>query len=465
LRRDRSGTGRAPLKRGLDLLLVVPGILLISPLLAVLALLIRITSGPPVLFQQQRTGVLGKPFTLLKFRTMNEERDKKGRLLPDGERLSGLGYFLRRTSLDELPTLINVIKGDMSLVGPRPLITDYLERYSPEQMRRHLAKPGITGWNQINGRNALSWEEKFAQDVWYVDNWSLWLDLADERPRPRFPYEWSWSLHPSVLLGTGLLGALYFYGIGPLRRRQGWGPPASPWQILSFCTALVVLLVSLNGPVHDLSDYYLFSVHMVQHLLLSLVAPPLLLLGTPAWLARTLLRPRFLFYIVKRLSRPLPALLLFNLVIALTHWTVVVDLAARSEIAHFSFHAALFGTALLMWMPVASPLIELPRLPYPGQMLYLFAQSLVPTVPASFLTFGSTPLYQVYADAPRTFGISAITDQRLAGLFMKIVGGLVLWSVIAVLFFRWHAQESADGSDALQWRDLEHDLSRMRLSQ
>lgn len=164
-------------KRALDLSLVVPGILLISPLLAVLGLLVRLTVGRPVLFRQQRTGLLGQPFTLLKFRTMNNQRDPKGALLPDGERLSGIGRLLRRTSLDELPTLINVINGDMSLVGPRPLITDYLDRYSSEQSRRHLMKPGITGWNQINGRNALSWEEKFAQDVWYVDNWSLWLDL------------------------------------------------------------------------------------------------------------------------------------------------------------------------------------------------------------------------------------------------------------------------------------------------
>jgi sugar transferase EpsL len=165
------------LKRGFDLILVVPGIVLIAPLLAVLALLIRLSLGRPVLFRQQRTGLFGQPFTLLKFRTMNDQRDSTGTLLPDGERLSGIGRFLRRTSLDELPTLINVIKGDMSLVGPRPLITDYLTRYSPEQMRRHLVNPGITGWNQINGRNALSWEEKFAQDVWYVDNWSLWLDI------------------------------------------------------------------------------------------------------------------------------------------------------------------------------------------------------------------------------------------------------------------------------------------------
>jgi sugar transferase EpsL len=164
-------------KRALDLFLVVPGTVLVSPLLVVLTGLVRLTLGRPVFFRQQRTGLLGKPFTLLKFRTMNNRRDSTGTLLPDGERLSGIGRFLRRTSLDELPTLINVIKGDMSLVGPRPLITDYLDRYSPEQMRRHLVKPGITGWNQVNGRNALSWEEKFAQDVWYVDNWSLWLDL------------------------------------------------------------------------------------------------------------------------------------------------------------------------------------------------------------------------------------------------------------------------------------------------
>ena len=172
----RGARGRF-IKRVLDILLVVPGILLISPLLGVLALLVRLTLGRPVFFRQQRTGLYGKPFILLKFRTMTDEKDSKGRLLPDGERLRGIGRFLRRRSLDELPTLINVIKGEMSLVGPRPLITDYLNRYSAEQMRRHLVKPGITGWNQINGRNALSWEEKFAQDVWYVDNRSLWLDL------------------------------------------------------------------------------------------------------------------------------------------------------------------------------------------------------------------------------------------------------------------------------------------------
>lgn len=171
------GRGGAFTKRALDIILVTPGITVLSPLLAVVAGMVRITLGRPVLFRQRRSGLHGKPFTLLKFRTMSDARDSRGNLLPDSRRLTRLGRFLRRASLDELPTLMNVVRGDMSLVGPRPLITDYLDRYSPEQIRRLEVKPGITGWNQINGRNSLSWEEKFAQDVWYVDNRSLWLDV------------------------------------------------------------------------------------------------------------------------------------------------------------------------------------------------------------------------------------------------------------------------------------------------
>jgi sugar transferase EpsL len=165
------------LKRVLDLVLVVPGIILLSPVLAAVALVVRLTMGRPVLFRQPRSGFHGKPFTILKFRTMNEARDKYGNMLSDDERVTRLGRFLRGSSLDELPELFNVLKGDMSLVGPRPLRTDYLPRYSPEQRRRHDVRPGITGWTQVNGRNTLTWEEKFALDVWYVDNWSLKLDL------------------------------------------------------------------------------------------------------------------------------------------------------------------------------------------------------------------------------------------------------------------------------------------------
>jgi lipopolysaccharide/colanic/teichoic acid biosynthesis glycosyltransferase len=166
-----------PVKRLIDVVGALAGMLVLSPILAAIAAAVRVRMGSPVLFRQQRPGRHGKPFTILKFRTMSDARDASGQLLPDAERLSTFGRVLRSTSLDELPELLNVLKGDMSLVGPRPLLTHYLERYSPEQLRRHEVKPGITGWAQVNGRNALTWEHKLALDVWYVDHQSLWLDL------------------------------------------------------------------------------------------------------------------------------------------------------------------------------------------------------------------------------------------------------------------------------------------------
>ncbi len=164
-------------KRLFDLTLSLAALLLLCPVLAALALIVRVQLGAPVLFRQTRPGLRGKLFTLYKFRTMTGARDAQGNLLPDAERLTRFGRFLRSTSLDELPELFNVLKGEMSLVGPRPLLTQYLERYTPEQMRRHAVLPGITGWAQVNGRNALSWEQKFALDVWYVDHQSIRLDL------------------------------------------------------------------------------------------------------------------------------------------------------------------------------------------------------------------------------------------------------------------------------------------------
>jgi len=164
-------------KRIFDLALTIPTFLIFSPVIIFIAVIIRITMGPSVFFYQIRSGLDGKPFRIYKFRTMNKSFDEYGRLLPDRDRITRLGKMLRSTSLDELPELFKVVRGDMSLVGPRPLLMQYLDLYTPEQARRHEVKPGITGWAQVNGRNAITWEQKFEYDVWYVDNHSLRLDL------------------------------------------------------------------------------------------------------------------------------------------------------------------------------------------------------------------------------------------------------------------------------------------------
>jgi sugar transferase EpsL len=164
-------------KRAVDGTVATIGLVVLSPVMLSVAAVVGIRLGSPVLFRQDRIGVGGQPFQLRKFRTMTDERDESGELLPDVSRLTNVGRMLRRTSLDELPELWNVIRGDMSLVGPRPLPVRYLDRYTPEQARRHEVRPGITGWAQINGRNSTTWDERLAMDVWYVDNRSLVLDL------------------------------------------------------------------------------------------------------------------------------------------------------------------------------------------------------------------------------------------------------------------------------------------------
>jgi lipopolysaccharide/colanic/teichoic acid biosynthesis glycosyltransferase len=164
-------------KRLLDFVAALTALLLLWPLMLAVAVALMLTTGRPALFTQERPGLHGRIFKIYKFRSMTDARDAEGNLLPDAERLTPVGRFIRKTSLDELPQLFNVLKGELSLVGPRPLLVRYLPRYTPDQARRHDVMPGITGWAQVNGRNAISWEEKFALDVWYVDHWSLGLDL------------------------------------------------------------------------------------------------------------------------------------------------------------------------------------------------------------------------------------------------------------------------------------------------
>jgi putative membrane protein len=269
-----------------------------------------------------------------------------------------------------------------------------------------------------------------------------------------------WNLHPDALAVGLVLEGAYLWALARL------GPSAVPpdeprasrRQVIWFSSGVLVILAASLWPIHDLSERYLLSAHMVQHTLISLVAPPMLLLGMPAWLLRRVLAPRPLRAVVRQLTRPIIALVVLNTVIVLTHWPAVMNLMLRDHPLHLVGHLFLFLSATAMWWPVVSPLPEMPTLSYPGRMLYLFLQSIVPTVPASFLTFGSQPLYSFYATAPRIWGVSVLTDQTVAGLIMKLLGGAILWTVLAVVFFKWYLVEQQDGWDELKWRDVERDV-------
>lgn len=275
---------------------------------------------------------------------------------------------------------------------------------------------------------------------------------------------WEWHPHPEVWLLVFGLAAAYVIGLRRLGPRyvEPGERPATRMQVGAFFGGIGALWLAADWPVHELADGFLYSAHMVQHLLLTLVAPPLLLAGTPDWMARRLLsRPKALMGAVSRLTRPLPALLIFNGVLIASHWPLVVDATLRSQPLHIGVHWALLAAAVLMWVPVFSPLPELPRISYPAQMLYLFLQTILPTVPASFLTFASAPIYRFYETVPRFFPMSVVDDQRVAGLIMKLGGGFLLWAVIAYLFFRWSSREERpDRTDVLEWQQVERELNR-----
>jgi putative membrane protein len=272
----------------------------------------------------------------------------------------------------------------------------------------------------------------------------------------------AWHPHVDVWALIGALGLLYVLAVRRERARQPGDQVVSRAQAASFAGALGVMFLASDWPLHDVAEGYLYSAHMVQHLLLTLVVALLLVAGTPVWMARNILGSGRLLRTVRTLSRPVCALIEFNVVLVLSHWPVIVEATVRHHPLHFVAHAVLLGSAVLMWMPVASPLPEIPRIRPPVQMLYLFLQTIVPTVPASFLTFNDKPLYRIYATFPRLWGISALTDQQTAGLIMKIVGGLYLWLIIAVIFFRWYASEEREDKAAregvLMWDDVEQEL-------
>jgi len=277
---------------------------------------------------------------------------------------------------------------------------------------------------------------------------------------------WTIQAHPEILLPLFGLAGGYIWAMAKLGPRYAPDPdhPATPQQFTLFLVGIVSLLVVLVGPVHAIAEDYWYSMHMAQHLVVTLIAPPLLLLGTPAWLAQLILRPAPVLGVARWVSRAIPALLIFNGIVLLTHLPSVVELIMTREIAHSAAHGALFWGAVVMWMPMCSPHPEIPRISYPSQMMYLFAQSILPTVPASFLTFSTEPLYAFYEQAPRLAGLDAITDQRIGGLIMKLLGGFYLWGIITVVFFRWYARDEAENTHVLNWPTVERELEDMGLT-
>jgi len=255
------------------------------------------------------------------------------------------------------------------------------------------------------------------------------------------PFVPEWSLHPTVLIGVGLLGALYFYGVGPLRRRKALGPPAEPWRPFCFVLGLVVVLVSLNGPIHDLSDSYLFSIHMAQHLLLTMALPPLLIAGTPGWLIDAAARPPLARAVGRFLTRPVVAGILFSATLLVWHTVDAYDLMMRNHNVHVLTHLTFMATAVLLWWPVTSPSATLPRLGPGMGMLYLFLVQIPMQILGAIITFADAPLYPWYSSAPRTWGLSPLDDQKLGGLLMWIPGNLWIWGAMSVLFFAWARQE------------------------
>jgi putative membrane protein len=244
-----------------------------------------------------------------------------------------------------------------------------------------------------------------------------------------------WDLHPSVVIGLVLLGGLYAF-LGGLK--------APRRHVASFAAALLVLFVALNGPLHNLSDVYLFSAHMAQHLLLTLLFPPLLLYGTPAWVVRWILAslPGWLTALARVATRPVVAAAVFTAPIVLWHVPVFYEAALRNHNLHILQHLVFLTTAVIMWWPVLSPVPELPRIPYPGQMLYLFLLGLPMSITGALITLSDSVLYPFYAEAPRVSqDLGALPDQQIGGLLMWVVGGLALWGAMTVVWFRWSVWE------------------------
>lgn len=275
------------------------------------------------------------------------------------------------------------------------------------------------------------------------------------------PDFWRWVPHPEVWLLVGSLAGLYAYAgrvIGPKVVPAGT-PPVSRSQRRWFAFGIVLLWLAADWPMHDIGEEYLYFVHMTQHLLLTLVVPAVMLLATPTWLARLVVGDGRVDRWVHRLARPVPAGIAFSALTLLTHAQIVVNTSADNGLFHYGVHTALVSSALLFWIPVCGPFPEL-RISAPAQMIYLFVASIVPTVPGAWLTFAEGAVYHSYDIPARLWGVSVTSDQQVAGLLMKLVGGTFLWVIIAIVFFRWasHHEASRGGTGLLTFDEVQREF-------
>jgi putative membrane protein len=267
---------------------------------------------------------------------------------------------------------------------------------------------------------------------------------------PFSQFTWlEWSIHPSTVIGLAVLGAVYLWRARAASATQ----PISGLRKISFFSALFVIFAALNGPIHDLSDTYLFSAHMVQHLMLTMAMPPLLIAGVPGWMIRPLLGNRIIGAIARRVTRPITCYVIFNLVIAGWHLPVFYNAAMDHHAIHIIEHLMFMVAAVLMWWPLTSQLPELPRLAYPGQMLYSFLMTLPMSVVAVYISMADEVLYPHYASAPRIFPLSPMDDQLLGGLIMWIPGGLIFMLIMSVIFYKWSARGEDNAAAAqVDWK-------------
>ncbi len=257
---------------------------------------------------------------------------------------------------------------------------------------------------------------------------------------------WEWHWHTDLYSGLLLFAGLYLLYVGPLRGRLVWADVVKPtrWQVISFLTAVGVMLFSLAGPIHELSDNYLFSAHMVQHSLITLVVPPLLLVGTPGWLLRPLVSNGFVLKVGRFLTKPLVAFLTFNIILNLWHFPIFYEGALRQHPVHILEHLLFMSAAVIAWWPVLSPLPELPRISYPAQILYLVALSISQTPLFAALTFSNDVMYSFYETTPRIWGISPLADQQMGGIIMKVSWLSVFLPAICILFLKWFYRQERE---------------------